>query len=95
MQHEIDTMTELKLDGNAAAGMMLEIFGVEMTAAPTECAHCGNEAEMGALMAFNQAPGMVLRCTVCEQVVVRMVETPDAMYLDARGAMYLRIARTQ
>jgi Family of unknown function (DUF6510) len=89
----MDITSELMLDGNAAAGMMLEIFGVEMTAAPTECANCGNEAEMGALMAFNQAPGMVLRCPVCEQVVIRMVETPEAVYIDARGAMYLRIAR--
>ena len=88
---EIDR--ELMLDGNAAAGILQEIFGVEMTAAPTECAHCGNEGELGDLLAFTQGPGIVLRCSACEQVMLRIVQTPDAIYLDARGAAYLRLAR--
>jgi Zn finger protein HypA/HybF involved in hydrogenase expression len=94
MQNEtMDSNRELMVDGNAAAGMFMELFGVEMTAAPTECAHCGTKNEIGALMAFTQAPGIVLRCPACAQVLVRIVQTPDALYLDARGAMYLRIAR--
>ncbi len=64
-----------------------------MTATPTECAHCGNEAEIGTLLAFTQGPGIVLRCSTCEQVVLRITQTPDAIYLDARGALYLRLAR--
>lgn len=95
MEHVPDTNTELMLDGNAMGGMLLEMFGVEMTAAQTECAHCGAESEMGALMAFTRAPGIVLRCPVCEQVMVRVVRTPDALYLDARGAVYLRISRPE
>ena len=31
----LDPNSEMMLDGNAAAGMMMELFGVEMTAAPT------------------------------------------------------------
>lgn len=89
----MDTNTEMMLDGNAMGGMFLEMFGVEMTAAPTECAHCGTENEMGALMMFTQAPGIILRCPACEQVMVRIVQTPDALYLDARGAAYLRVPR--
>ncbi|HBY98483.1 MAG TPA: hypothetical protein DEP84_31830 [Chloroflexi bacterium] len=83
----------LMLDGNAVAGLLYEIFTVEMTASPTECAHCGHEGEMGALLAFTDAPGVVLRCPACESVVMRIVETPNAIYLDARGAVYLRLAR--
>lgn len=94
MQNEtMDTNTEMMLDGNALGGMFLEMFGVEMTAAPTECAHCGTANAMGALLMFTQAPGIVLRCPACEQIMVRIVQTPDALYLDARGAAYLRIAR--
>jgi len=89
----MDMNTELMLDGNAVGGMFMEMFGVEMTTAATECANCGTGNEMGALMLFTQAPGMVLRCPACEQVMVRVVRTPDALYLDARGAVYLRIAR--
>ena len=84
---------ELMLDGNAVAGVLQEIFGLEMTASPTECAHCGAANDIGALWAFTQAPGMVLRCPACEDVMLRIVETPDAIYLDARGALYLRFAR--
>ena len=94
MQETVNDMNrELMLDANAVAGVFQEIFGVEMTAAPTECAHCGNEAEIGTLLAFTQGPGIVLRCSTCEQVMIRITQTPDAIFLDARGALYLRLAR--
>ena len=88
-----DMNREMMLDGNAAAGVLQDIFALEMTASPTECAHCGNVGEIGTLLAFTQAPGTVLRCPVCENVMLRIVETPDAIYLDARGAAYLRLER--
>jgi hypothetical protein len=44
-------------------------------------------------LAFVQSPGFVLRCPACEHIVMRIVETPDAIYLDARGAAYLRLER--
>lgn len=93
MEEITDINRELMLDANATAGVLYEIFGVEMTASPTECAHCGNEGEVGALLAFTQGPGVILRCSACENVVLRIVQTPDAIYLDARGAVYLRLSR--
>ena len=91
MEETTDINRELMLDANATAGLLYEIFGVEMTAEPTECANCGNESEMGTLLAFTHGPGIVLRCSGCESVVLRIVQTPDAIYLDARGAVYLKI----
>ncbi len=88
-----DWNRELTLDGNAVAGLLQEIFADDMTAAPTECAHCGNQGAVGTLLAFTQAPGAVLRCPVCEGIMLRIVQTPDAIYLDARGTVYLRLAR--
>jgi hypothetical protein len=88
-----DLDRHLMLDANAAAGLLQEIFGVEMTAAPTECASCGNQSAMGALLAFTASPGVVLRCPACENVVLRVVQTPEAFYVDARGAVYLRLSR--
>lgn len=88
-----DINRELMLDGNALAGMMQEIFGLEMTDNPAECANCGNVSELGGLLAFTQAPGTVLRCPVCEEVMLRIVETPSGIYLDARGAVYVRLKR--
>jgi hypothetical protein len=88
-----DINDQLTLDANAAAGLLYEIFHTEMTAAPTECASCGNQGEVGTLIAFNQGPGVILRCPACENVMLRIVQTDDAIYLDARGAVYLRLAK--
>ena len=93
MEETTDVNRELMLDANATAGVLYEIFGTEMTASPMECANCGNEAEVGTLLAFTQGPGIILRCSTCENVVLRIVQTSEAIYLDARGAVYLRLQR--
>lgn len=92
MEPEYDAAT-LMLDANAAAGILYEVFSTEMTANPTECAHCGKCGEVGTLLAFLGGPGYVLRCPACKNVVLRIVKTPDAFYLDARGAAYLCLQR--
>jgi hypothetical protein len=89
----MEVENEFMLDGNAVAGLFTEIFGVEMTASPMECAGCGTENEMGALLLFTQAPGVVMRCPRCENVVVRVVVTPRSVLFDARGAVYVQIPR--
>jgi hypothetical protein len=89
---ETDMNRSLMLDGNALAGVLQEIFSMEMTTSPTECAHCGYEGEMGTLLAFICSPGLVLRCPGCENVILRIVQTPNGIYLDARGAAYLLLA---
>jgi hypothetical protein len=94
MEETTDMNRELMLDANAAAGVLYELFGAEMTTAPIECATCGNEGEIGELLAFTRGPGIVLRCLKCESVVLRIVQTSDAVYLDARGAAYLCLARS-
>jgi hypothetical protein len=88
-----DVTHALMLDGNAVAGVLQEIFGLEMTTNVGECANCGNVSELGGLMAYTQAPGAVLRCPACEAVVLTIVQTPEAIYLDARGAAYLKLKR--
>ncbi len=89
----VDRNRELMLDGNAVAGLLRDVFSREMTPTPTECATCGKESELGGLLAFTQAPGVVLRCPACESVIMRLTATPGAIYLDARGAVYLRLTR--
>jgi len=89
----VDENLALMVDGNALAGLLNEIFDVEMTVAPLRCANCGREGEMGSLWAFLENPGYVLRCPACHNIVLRMVATPGAIYGDARGASYLCIPR--
>ncbi len=91
---QTDMNRSLMLDGNAAAGILNEIFALEMTSNSIECAHCGREGEMGSLLAFTQAPGVVLRCPGCENIILRIVQSPEAIYLDLRGAVFIRLERT-
>ncbi|MCW2645574.1 MAG: hypothetical protein QOF87_2433 [Pseudonocardiales bacterium] len=84
-------MTELYEDGNALAGPLGEIFAVDVTVAIQRCAHCGRTGPVAALRVYRHAPGLVARCPGCDGVVLRLVRTPDAAFLDLTGALNLRI----
>ncbi len=82
-----------RLDGNAAAGALASIFAREMSVVMTTCGQCGNVADVGALLAYITAMGTVLRCATCETVMLRLVETPDRVWLDVRGMGSLAMDR--
>ena len=84
---------DVVFDGNSAAGVLAAAFGADMTEVPGQCAHCGTVSLVAELRAYVRAPGVVLRCPACEGVVLRIVETGEATYVDARGATYLRLGR--
>jgi hypothetical protein len=79
------------LDGNAAAGALSEIFTADMTVAVTTCAACGDARPVAELRAYLQAPGLVLRCTACGDVMVRLVRALDRAWLDLRGLRVLQV----
>jgi hypothetical protein len=88
-----DPGMDQELDGNALAGTLEALLGTDLTAVPGRCAHCGAVSMVGEMRAFVRAPGSVLRCPACHEVVLRVVVTTDATYLDASGAAYLRFDR--
>jgi hypothetical protein len=51
-----DMNRQFMVDGNAVAGLLQDVFGLEMTASPAASAHCGQVNELGALLAFMTAP---------------------------------------
>ena len=79
------------LDGNAAAGVMGEVFLMETTMAVTTCASCGAVRPLGELRAYLQAPGAVLRCPTCGVVQLRMVRAPTRAWLDFQGMRVLQV----
>lgn len=85
------TGTGRMLDGNAAAGPLAEIFAVELTSATSTCAHCSVASPLGAHHLYADAPGWVLRCPGCTQVVLRLAQTPGRILLDLRGSQLLEI----
>ena len=61
------------VDGNAVAGVLSEIFRAEMTVTITTCATCGDTRPVGALRAYLDAPGVVLRCASCGATQIKVV----------------------
>ena len=81
----------LVLDANAVAGDLAEMFGFDVTVAVHRCGHCGNVAAMGTLLAWTRGPGIILRCSICREVVIRYVRTTTRTYVDMSGASYVAI----
>jgi hypothetical protein len=74
-----------RLDGNAIGGELMEIFGVEMTVATGVCASCGAAGVVAELHVYAQAPGTVIRCAACEQVVMCIVRGGGRLWLNLSG----------
>lgn len=79
-----------RLDGNVAAGVLAEIFRCEPSGARVTCSGCGATAPIGALLAYGLELGAILRCPHCDTAIVRVAATPNALWLDVRGAVSLR-----
>jgi Family of unknown function (DUF6510) len=84
-------VTDFMLDGNAMAGQMREIFAMDVTAATVVCAGCGQAEPVATLRLWDHAPGIVARCPHCDDVVLRVVRSPDRAFLDMRGAVRLEL----
>jgi hypothetical protein len=78
-------LEEMSLDGNAAAGMLSEIFVKDMTSAEVTCGGCGASRPMASLICYGRAMGVVLRCPDCDAAMLRIVRTPRELRVDASG----------
>ena len=85
--------TQLRLDGNAAAGILREVFVHELSAARGACAVCGTIAPMGSqhLYMYPLSPGAVLRCTTCQEVLMVFVHAGGRYRFGLRGLTWLEI----
>jgi Family of unknown function (DUF6510) len=85
-------MEELKLDGNAAAGTLEQMFAFEVTTAVSTCASCSAVGAVGSAMVYSQAPGIVLRCPACGAVLLRVVNDGASRYwLEMTGVRSLEV----
>ena len=83
------------LDGNAAAGELSKIFAVDVTVAEGQCAHCGTTKRFAEAHVYMECPGIVARCAVCEQILLRLVTVRDRALLDLSGLTYLSLDTSQ
>lgn len=84
-------METAPLDGNVAAGILAAIFLPEMTGASTCCAHCSAVRPLGELDAYVNAPGVILRCSSCDGVVLRVMQNGNRVWLDLSGMSILKM----
>lgn len=84
-------MDELMVDGNALAGPLRELFVHEMTETRISCRGCGKVEPIGAQHAYVQAPGFVLRCCHCQEVLLVMTRGVGRYVLAFPGSGWLDV----
>jgi len=81
---------EIKLDGNAAGGILQVTFPFDMTLVRAICAGCGANA-IGATAAYMHGMGTVIRCQSCDTVLIRIAQAKGRYFLDMPGIRVLEI----
>jgi hypothetical protein len=94
VEADLDGDAEQRLDGNAAAGLLREVFAAELTTGTVAFEGCGRNRMPAELMLYGGAFGAVLRCPDCDLAMLRLSHTPAGYRLDMRGAALMRIERT-
>ena len=73
------------VDGNAIGGLLIDVFGTEMTAASSTCAVCGARRPVAELVVYRRAPGTVVRCRTCGSVLMVLVRRTNVTSVDLSG----------
>ena len=79
------------VDGNAIGGSLGALFPFDMTVAMVTCDNCGQSAQLATYLVFMDAPGTIVRCSLCDAVVMRFTARDDRWWLDLRGTRVLQL----
>ena len=83
-------MERLRLDGNAAAGALGEVFSFEATTAEYGCRGCGRTGALGAAMVYEvRGLGTIVRCPGCDNALIRLAQGRGRRLVDLGGTSYL------
>ena len=77
------------LDGNAIGGLLIEVFGTEMTAQVGTCGSCGTAGPVAEMAVYLARMGTIVRCRVCDNVLMVFVEVRGVTCVDMRGLAQL------
>jgi uncharacterized protein DUF6510 len=84
-------MDALMLDGNAVAGLLQEVFAVDMTMAVGTCANCHSAGPVGAMHVF-QGAGTVLSCPDCGDTLMKIVKDGARLWFGFPGVQTLEVS---
>ena len=73
------------VDGNAIGGLLIEVFGTEMTTATGTCGSCGAVSQVAELAVYRPGLGTVVRCRACGAVLMTFVRIRDVTCVDLMG----------
>jgi len=73
------------LDGNAIGGLLIDVFGADMTAATTICGTCGASRPVAELVVYRRAPGTVVRCRTCDSILMIFIARHAMIGVDLSG----------
>lgn len=79
-----------RVDGNAAGGLLLEIFGRDMTAARATCRQCAHEAALADAVAELDDAGVILLCRGCRHTLLTYLRRENERTLTVGGLTRLR-----
>ncbi len=85
------TTNDRHLDGNAAGGVLGQIFALEMTTAEVTCASCNMVGPIGAALVYGMAIGMIIRCPGCGEALIRVAHGPRRYWVDFSGTRLMQL----
>jgi ribosomal protein S27E len=85
------TNDEQHLDGNAAGGVLGQIFAVEMTTAQVVCAGCGRTHILAETAVYATAMGTIIRCPACGDALLRVAHGPRRFWVDFCGIRLMQV----
>jgi len=80
------------LDGNAAGGLLRQLFVFDVTVARVVCSGCRSSHLLAALKLYGHPMGSILRCPDCHATLVRVVAHEPEYWLDMRGVESLHVS---
>jgi len=78
-------MDDTALDGNAIGGLLIEVFGAEMTTAVATCGSCGAARPVAELAVYMPGLGTVVRCRSCDAMLMTFVQIRGVVCVDLEG----------
>ena len=81
----MEALDDAAVDGNAIGGLLMEVFGTEMTTATGICASCGAVAQVAELAVYRPGLGTVARCRSCDAVLMVFVRIREVTCVDLMG----------
>ncbi len=85
------TTDDRHLDGNAAGGVLGQIFALEMTTAEVICANCEMVGPIGAALVYGMAIGTIIRCPGCGEALIRVAHGPQRYWVDFSGIRLMQL----